>query len=455
LVRVREFTMKDSYSLDADWEGLDRQYLAHKQAYFNIFQRCSLPVIAVTADVGMMGGQMAHEFMYLTPAGEDTLLICSRCDYSANRQIATFQKPPAAAEPPAPLEKVATPGAKTIADLAAFLGVPEARTAKAVFYVAPPRDDPAGKPRFIFAVIRGDLEVNETKLANALEARTLRPALEDEIRSVGAEPGYASPVSLTPSGILEPVILVDDSIASSPNLVAGANEAGYHLLNTNLGRDYQADSVADIAAARAGDGCPVCGAPLTSRRGIEVGNIFKLGTRFSDRQGSNFTAEDGQEKPIIMGSYGIGVGRLLACIAEEHHDEKGLIWPLAVAPFQIHLVLLPGKGKGLEQSPSITIPGSQSPGTVEDVADWVYRSLAVAGIEVLFDERNESPGVKFNDADLLGIPIRLTVSERALAQGGVEFKRRDQDERKILPLDDMVALVSQALGELGREQDQG
>src|SRR5579859_5062386 len=312
LIRAREFTMLDSYSLDPDNEALDKQYRAHYQAYFNIFNRCGLPTIAVGADVGMMGGSLAHEYMYLTPIGEDTLLLCDHCGYAANRQIAHFRKPPAAAEEAQPMEKVATPHVATIEALADFLKVPKARTAKAVFMMATLPEGEGQLERFVFALVRGDMEVNETKLTNALKAKELRPAREDEIRAVGAEPGYASPV-----GLKDVLVVVDDAIPQSPNLVAGANEVGYHLLNVNYGRDYQAQIVADIAAASEGDACPVCGNPMRTTRGVEVGNIFKLGTRYTEALGATFLDSTGTQKPVIMGSYGIGIGRLLACIAEE------------------------------------------------------------------------------------------------------------------------------------------
>ncbi len=427
LIRVREFTMKDSYSLDADWEGLDRQYRAHYQAYFNIFHRCGLPVVAVRSDVGMMGGKMAHEYMYLTPVGEDTLLLCDNCGYAANRQIARFRKPPASAEPLLPAEPVATPECKTIEELANFLGVPKARTAKAVFMMATIPEGRQTTQRFVFAVVRGDMEVNETKLANAVKASELRPATEAEIRAVGAEPGYASPV-----GLKDALVVVDEAIPDSPNLVAGANREGYHLRNVNFGRDYQADIIADIAAAQEGDACPQCGGALRTVRGVEVGNIFKLGTRYSDAMGCTYLDKDGQQKPVIMGSYGIGSGRLLACVAEEHHDEQGLIWPVTVAPYHVHLVSLAGKG-----NPEILT-----------AAEQLYHDLTAAGVEVLYDDREESPGVKFNDADLIGLPIRLTVSERAQEQGGVEFKRRDQAEKHIIPRPDVIAYVQAEIEQL-------
>jgi prolyl-tRNA synthetase len=409
--------MKDSYSLDTDWDGLDRQYDAHYRAYFNIFHRCALPVIAVRSDVGTIGGKMAHEFMYLTPAGEDTLLICSGCGFSSNQQVASFRKKIPIQEEPLPLEKVATPGCKNIDDLALFLDIPSSKTAKAVFMLATISEGNNIENRFVFTLVRGDMEVNETKLSNAIKARTLRPATEDEIRAVGAVPGYASPV-----GLKDILVIVDDAIPLSTNLVSGANEEGYHLKNVNYGRDYKADIVLDIAAAREGDPCPLCTNSLKAVRGVEVGKIFKLGTCYSDAMGCNYLDAEGGTHPVVMGSYGINSNRLLACIAEEHHDEHGLKWPISVAPYQVHLVVLSGKG--------IT--------EVLDMAEALYAQIQEMGIEVLYDDRPESPGVKFNDADLIGIPIRLTVSERAMKEGGVEFKRRDLIDKENIPVDQVV-----------------
>jgi prolyl-tRNA synthetase len=290
--------------------------------------------------------------------------------------------------------------------------------------------------KFIFAVIRGDMELNETKLANTIGARDLRPATEDEIKAIGAVPGFASPLNLvgeTHASVLQ--IVVDDSIPLSPNLVAGANETDTHLLNTNYPRDYQADLVTDIAAADEGTACPECGHSLRMARGVEVGNIFKLGTRYSDSLGCTFLDRDGQQKPVIMGSYGIGVGRLLACVAEEHHDQHGLVWPITVAPFHVHLVLL--RGKGTPQA--------------EETADRLYTDLKAAGIEVLYDDRDESPGVKFNDADLIGCPVRITVSERALAQAGVEMKLRRDQEKIIVPLPEVLERLRSVIQSLRDE----
>jgi prolyl-tRNA synthetase len=416
LIRVREFIMKDSYSLDRDEAGLDLQYDRHYQAYHRIFARCGLDTLAVKSDVGMMGGKVAHEFMYLTPIGEDTIMVCPACNFRANRQVSGFRRDTPAGEEPLPMEEVATPDTSTIEDLAAFLGIPASRTAKAVFMVGQINDE---ESKLVFAVIRGDLEVNETKLANAAGVRALRPAQDEEITAVGAVPGYASPV-----GVRNVEVIADTSIAESPNLVAGANKKGFHTRNVNYGRDFTAATVTDIASAEAGYPCPACGKPLEAHRGVELGNIFKLGTRYSTAMDCYFLDEDGTRKPVIMGSYGIGVGRLLASVAEEHNDENGLIWPASIAPFQVHLVALKG-------------------GTEE--ADALYGELVDAGIDVLYDDRGERPGVAFNDADLMGFPVRLTVSKRSLEAGGVETRLRHESERGSVPRSDVVAWVHKTL----------
>lgn len=416
LIRVREFTMKDSYSLDRDEAGLDRQYDRHYEAYHRIFARCGLDVLAVKSDVGMMGGKVAHEFMYLTPIGEDTLMVCPACGFRANRQVAAFRRDAPEREELLGAEEVATPNTSTIEDLARLLGVPKSRTAKAVFMVAEINDE---EEKLVFAVIRGDLEVNETKLANAAGARALRPARAEEIAAVGAVPGYASP-----AGLSDVEVIADLSIESSPNLVAGANREGFHMRNVNYGRDFTADVVTDIAAAEAGHPCPECGGSLESHRGVELGNIFKLGTRYSEAMNCYFLDEDGKRKPVIMGSYGIGVGRLLASIAEEHNDESGLRWPVSVAPYRVHLVALKGGG---------------------EQADALYEELEAAGIDVLYDDRGESPGVMFNDADLLGFPVRLTVSKRSLEAQSVETKLRHEADRGLVPRAEAVEWVAEQL----------
>ena len=340
LIRVREFTMKDSYSLDRDEAGLDRQYRAHFAAYHRIFRRCGLPVVDVGADVGMMGGSGAHEFMYLTPIGEDSVLSCEACGYRANRQVAGSRKPEPAPEPPAEPERVHTPGATTIDELSVFLGITPERTAKAVLLMGAGIGE-QGAERLVFALVRGDMDVNEFKLAQATGATGLRPATEEEIRAAGAVPGYASPADVRGA-----LTVVDDLITATPNLVGGANETEYHIRNLNYGRDFHADVVADIVNADAGAGCPSCGGVLTLSRGVEVGNIFRLGTWISDAVGCTFLDSDDTAKPVVMGSYGIGVGRLLACVAEEHHDEQGLTWPVTVAPFDVYVVALRGGEDG-------------------------------------------------------------------------------------------------------------
>ena len=428
LIRVREFSMKDSYSLDADWDGLERQYRDHYQTYFNIFGRCGLPTMAVKSDVGMMGGSAAHEFMYLTPIGEDSLVLCDSCGYAANRQVARFKKNDVQDEAPADLEKMATPDCTTIAELAEFMGVPESRTAKAVFMVAKVQgeDSKVEEQKFVLAIVRGDMEVNETKLTNALQAKELRPAQSDEIHAAGAVSGYGSAV-----GISGALVVADDVIPMSPNLVAGANEDGFHLKNVNYGRDYKVDMVCDIAAAQEGDLCVECDKPLRISRGVEVGNIFQLGTRYTEALGCNFLDAEGKNKPVIMGSYGIGIGRMLACIAEEHNDEHGLDWPISVAPFSVHLVSL-AKGQGAAATAS----------------EEIYAALTAAAIDTLLDDRAENPGVKFNDADLIGIPIRITIGERSLKNGNVELKLRSEDERRDVRLVEVLTTVQTELESL-------
>jgi prolyl-tRNA synthetase len=412
LIRVREFVMKDSYTLDADESGLDRSYQLHYDAYERIFRRLDLETVVVGADVGIMGGSLAHEFMVLNDAGEDTLVICETGDYAANQQIATVTKPEPPAEEARPTEEVATPDAPTIAALAALLGVGEDRTAKATFFVT-------GDGRLLTAIVRGDFEVNETKLSNAVKAiGGLRPAQAEEIAAAGMVPGYASPIGAKGS-----TVVVDDLVARSPNLVAGANRHGYHLLNVNVGRDFTPDLVVDIANARVGDACPNCGAPLVLRQGIEVGNIFKLGTEFTEKLGATYLAEDGSRHLIVMGSYGIGLGRAMACIVEAHHDDKGIIWPESVAPYAAHLV---------------SLSASRDP-AVAEAAEGLYQRLTDAGVEVLYDDRDESPGVKLTDAELLGMPRIVTISPRSLAAGGAEVTDRASGERSVRPIAEVEA----------------
>ena len=425
LIRVREFTMKDGYSFHPDISSLDSYYPLVYQAYFNIFGRAGLDVIAVESDTGMMGGTMAHEFMALTEVGEDTLILCDACGYQANRQVATFVKADdegRADEEALPVEEVATPDVDTIAALADFLEIPESRTAKALFLVATIEEDGQEKEQFVFAVVRGDMDLNETKLTNALKARHLRPAQVEEIRTIGAEPGYGSPVGIRRDEVL---LVVDDLIPRSPNLVAGANREGWHLRNVNCGRDYQPDLTADLVAAAAGHPCPHCRAPLNAVRGVEVGNIFKLGTKYSEAMEAAFLDEDGGSVPMVMGCYGIGSGRLMASVIETNNDDNGIVWPITIAPYQLYLVSL-----ATRRTPEVT-----------ETAEEVYAQLQDAGIEVLYDDRDERAGVKFNDADLLGIPLRLTIGARGVKNGVAELKMRRGDEIRELPLDDILQHV--------------
>jgi prolyl-tRNA synthetase len=415
LIRLREFVMKDSYSLDRDEAGLQQQYISHYNAYFRIGARAGLPLIAVGSDVGMMGGKVAHEFMYLTPIGEDTLVLCPGCGYSANHEVARFAKEPFDGGAPARIEKVHTPGKQSISDLAAFLGVDPRQTLKMVFFVASYGPD---KPtRLVAAAVRGDMEVNQTAVTNLTRANAARPAHPEEIQAAGLVPGYASPVGLKADKAL---VVIDDVIDKAANLVAGANEVDHHLRNVCPRRDFPVDLVGHIALAREGVPCARCGAPLKLARGVEVGNIFQLGTRYSVPLEALFNDEDGQRKPIVMGSYGIGVDRMLACVAEEHRDDYGLALPISVAPYEVNLVSLARQE------------------ATRSAAEKLYADLQAAGIEVLYDDREATPGVKFAEADLRGMPLRLTVSDRSLSKGGVELKRRRIKEFTSVPLDQAV-----------------
>ncbi len=417
LVRVREFTMKDAYSFDATWEALDEQYQAARTAYTRILERCGVPAIPVLADSGAIGGKDSEEFIFLTEVGEDTILLCDACGYAANEEKADHKKEELPPEELLPLEEVSTPGQKTIDDLVKFLGVPHARTLKAVFYEA------GGQP--VFVAIRGDLEVNEAKLRNALKTVELGLLDDEGVRKHGLVAGSASPVGL--SGVK---IVADDTAIASHNLVAGANKPDVHYRNVNYERDWRADIVTDISKARAGDACRRCGGTLQTKRGIEMGHVFKLGTVYSERLEATFADAAGELKPAVMGCYGMGVGRVFAGMIEANHDERGIIWPADMAPFQAHLVGL----------------GFDKPG-VRESAEQVYQQLRDAGIETLFDDREEgSAGVKFNDADLMGMPVRVTISPRSIENGGAEIKRRTEKDARIVPLADVPSVLRELLG---------
>ncbi|MCB0195256.1 MAG: proline--tRNA ligase [Anaerolineae bacterium] len=422
LIRVREFIMKDAYSVHTDQADIDAFYPDMVQAYRNIFTTCELDTVEVEADSGMMGGSDSHEFMVMSQSGEDTIFISSDGAYAANAERAVFDKGTPPDEELGLLEEVYTPNCKTIAEVADFLGVPQTRTVKAVFYIAENE-----KEDFIFAVIRGDLPVNEVKLSNALGGINFRAATEEEIEAVGAVPGYASPLGLSKDlgNGRKLIIVADDSAVNFPNLVSGANRSEYHLKNTNANRDYQPDIVADIALAQNGDKCIDSDATLELHRGIEVGHCFKLGTRYSKPVGLKYLDENGKAQTPIMGSYGIGVGRLMAAVVEQHHDDNGIIWPASIAPFDVHLV-------SLAKRPDDDI-GKQG--------EALYQQLRQAGFDVLYDDRKESPGVKFSDADLIGIPWRITISARSLKNGGVEVKQRRESTAEIMTPDAVTAFL--------------
>ena len=419
LIRVREFIMKDAYSVHATQEDIDDFYPDMVQAYRKIYRRCNLDFLEVEADSGMMGGSTSHEFMVMSQSGEDTIFISSDGTYAANAERAEFDKGTPPQEDPGDLEEVFTPDCKTIEQVANFLGVPQTRTVKAVFYIAENETED-----FIFAIIRGDLPVNEVKLHNALGGLNFHPATEEEIEAVGAVPGYGTPIGLNKDlgGGRKMIIVADDSAVNFPNLVSGANKHEHHLKNTNAGRDYEPDIVGDIALAQAGDKLPGSDVTYEMHRGIEVGHCFKLGKRYSEPMGLTFLNENGKAQTPVMGSYGIGVGRLMAAVVEQHHDDNGIIWPQSIAPFDVHFVSL----------------AKRATDDIGEAAELLYEELEAAGIDVLFDDRKESPGVKFSDADLIGIPWRITLSSRSLKNGGVEVKRRDQDERTMIPVDEVV-----------------
>ena len=430
LIRVREFDMKDAYSFNADDASLDGTYRDMAQAYRNVFRRCGLPVLMAEADSGAIGGKDSHEFLLPTDTGEDTVITCSRCDYVANAEKAVSVIPPTSPLSPGegqgegvpvveeeqPLQEVATPGVKTIAGLAEFLNVPESKTLKAVFYMAAYEN----QWETVFVTIRGDLEVNEVKLKNALHCDALRFAEDAEVRAAGLVAGSASAVGVT--GIRK---VADPSIESGSNFVVGANKPDTHLTGANYPRDFQVDILTDIALAQPGQLCAQCGGTLAATRGVEVGHIFKLGTFFSETLGANYLDSEGRNRPITMGCYGIGVGRLLAAAIEQNHDDRGIVFPHPIAPYQAHLV-------GLNLSNE----------AVAQAAEDLYAQLNAAGIETLYDDRPDAAaGVKFNDADLMGLPVRLVVSPRNLNNGVVELRGRQEDEATTVPLADVVDAV--------------
>ncbi|MBN2719532.1 MAG: proline--tRNA ligase [Proteobacteria bacterium] len=432
LMRGREFTMKDAYSFDADRAGAEKSYRAMHEAYTAIFRRCGLKFRAVEADSGKIGGNLSHEFMVLADTGEDRVVSCLECEYAANLEMAALAPPPKGAPSGGiprkegekesseggryPIE-VKTPGMRTVEEVTKFLGVSARRLVKTIVF--------NGDRGPVAVLVRGDHEVNPAKVRRLAEDDTLEIADPDIVERVtGAPVGFAGPV-----GLAIPVF-ADHAVAGMSHFVTGGNAADIHLTEVDL-VDFEVEAFGDLREAAPGDPCPKCGGKLDFLRGIEVGHIFYLGTKYSGSMKAHFLDEAGAEKPIEMGCYGIGVGRTAAAAIEQNHDDKGIIWPLPIAPFQVILLSLD--------------PGKKD---VHSVAEKIYRDLTSAGIEVLFDDREERPGVKFNDADLIGIPLRITVGERGLKEKMVEFRERATGCESKVPVERAAEAVKEFLGKM-------
>ncbi len=408
LIRVREFTMKDAYSFHTSQEDLEKYYARVHKAYENVYRRCGCKnVISVKSDSGVMGGAISHEFMMLTPVGEDSIAICKKCGYTANVEAAPSVIENTRDEVSQPLAEVNTPACHTIEEVCDFLKAPKEKSLKAVVYQKNADDS------FVVLFIRGDLDVNETKLTNFLGGE-IHPAVIDE--ECGLQAGFIGPVNLKING--EHIVLFDESLKNTNNLVCGANKTDYHLTGLDLERDCPNIEYHDFAKAIEGGICPECGEhSLTVSRGIEVGNIFQLGTKYTKSMGMTFLDKDGKEQTPIMGCYGIGVGRLAASVCEASHDEFGPIWPMAIAPWQVHLCAVRSDDEN-----------------VKAAADNLYEELQSAGVEVIYDDRNVRAGVMFSDADLIGVPLRVIISPRNLDEGIYELKSRDKTiEEKLDP----------------------
>ena len=404
LMRSREFIMKDAYSFDRDYEGLDVSYKTMYDAYDRIFTRCGLTFRPVEADTGAIGGSNSHEFTAISEVGESEIAYCPKCSMAANVERADCRdaEPTPDSVEMLPVEEVHTPDTKTIEDLAAFLGVKTEETIKALLFVK--YDEMGNEDGYVAAFVRGDRELNMIKLVNALGIPEHAIAFADEEAmgaKTGAVGGFTGPV-----GLHDCTVVVDSELPGLKNLVAGACRRDYHLKNVNYGRDYKGDIVKDIKVLKEGDPCPVCGEPVKHARGIEVGQVFKLGTKYSESMGATYKDENQEEKPIVMGCYGIGVTRTLAAVVEQHHDKDGIIWPVAVAPYHVIITLMKP-----DDDVQLTL------------AEKIHDELAAKGVEVMLDDRDERPGVKFKDADLLGIPVRITVGRMA-PEGKVEYKLR-------------------------------
>jgi len=415
LMRCREFIMKDAYSFDVDEDNMKKAYQIMWEAYDKVFTRLKLKYKVVQGDTGAMGGKISHEFMAMSDVGESLVAYCDHCEYAATDEKAeVIYKVKGDLPEELELEKVHTPNVTTIEALVEFFNVEHSNFAKALVF------NVAGKP--VVAIIPGDRELNETKFCNYLGIGEHEVEMADEkmiLDITGANKGFTGPIGLKK----EVRLLVDSRITKMKNLVVGGNETDYHLKNANHGRDFTGEVVDDLLLVREGDICPKCGEPLVMDRGIEVGNIFQLGTKYSDSLGANFLDENGKEKPFIMGCYGIGVSRSVAAVVEQYHDEDGIIWPLVVAPY--HVIITVVNIKNEEQM---------------DLGEKLYKELNSIGLEVILDDRNERAGVKFKDRDLIGIPIRVTVGKRA-GESIVEYSIRGEDEKLEISVDDLTSLI--------------
>jgi len=421
LMRGREFIMKDMYSFDRDTDGLNESYRLMHQAYTNIFTRCGLDFRPVVADNGAIGGDASHEFMVLAESGEAEIIYCSACSYAASTEIAqAYLDETPSNEILGEIQEIETPGCKTIDDLARFLNVAPEKTIKTLCYLA---DD-----QFVLALLRGDRKVNEIKLKNRLGCLELTMAPNEVIQKYLNSPaGYVGPV-----GVKNIRMIVDREVPLITNGICGANKDQYHLINVNPGRDFSIEECVDIRLVEAGELCPECREKLLSARGIEVGQIFKLGTKYSKSMGATYLDENGKEQLMVMGCYGIGVGRTMAAAIEQNYDVDGIIWPVAIAPY--HVVVVPVSDREAEQT---------------EAAEKIYQELLTKGIEVVLDDRKERPGVKFKDADLIGYPLRITVGSKSLAEGKVEIKTRATGEIEYVDMGQAAAFVQEKLKVLG------
>ncbi len=438
VMRAREFTMMDSYSFDVDEAGLDLSYRAMADAYRRIFARCGLSTIEVKADTGAMGGDASEEFMVESDIGDDTLMVCSACGYAANVEKAACA-PDAAecageigTETVGPARVIATPGVGTIDELVVFLGSDARSFVKTLLYkVKNPSKGPFAvsmpDEAFVAACVRGDLDVNETKLASALGASEVVLAVEDDVvRITGAPVGFAGPV-----GLRGAAVVADPTVMALPRAIVGALQADAHLVDVVPGRDFAPDLVADLRSVREGDPCPACRAALKARKGNELGHVFKLGTKYTEAMSFSFLDKDGASRLPLMGCYGIGIDRTLASVIEEHHDADGIVWPAALAPYEVAL-----------------IPISRE-GATFDAALRLHDALGELGVDVLLDDRNERPGVKFKDADLCGYPIQIVVGDRHLPDH-VEWKLRTERDKRLVPLSDAPRLAKEAIAAMKR-----